>query len=167
MTVAKMKSSAGSEPTIGLERNARKHTAVALSQILAETYLTQLRTQYYHWNVTGEHFSQLHLLFESQYNALAAGVDELAERIRALGYPAPGTFGEFLSLAKLEEDTSLPADWRTMVTNLLEVNEALARHIRESIKEAEEVDDEGTTDLFIRRLQEHEKAAWMLRAYLQ
>lgn len=167
MTVAKMKSVSASEPSIGLERNARKHVAVKLAQMLAETYLTQLRTQYYHWNVTGEHFNQLHTLFETQYNALAAGVDELAERLRALGFPSPGTFSEFLSLAKLEEDTSLPTDWQTMVHNLLEVNEALARHLREGIKEAQESGDEGSADLFIRRLQEHEKASWMLRVYLQ
>jgi starvation-inducible DNA-binding protein len=167
MSITKIKSAASGEPAIGLERNARKHVAVSLAQMLAETYLTQLRTQYYHWNVRGEHFNQLHTLFEGQYNALAAGVDELAERLRALGYPAPGTFSEFLSLAKLEEDTSLPADWQTMVSNLLMSNEALARHLREGIKEAQEAGDEGSADLFIRRLQEHEKAAWMLRSYLQ
>lgn len=167
MTVAKMKSSVSGEPSIGLERNARKHVAEALAQVLAETYMTQLKTQYYHWNVTGTHFAALHTLFETQYNSLSAAVDELAERIRALGFNAPGTFREFESLAKMEEDTSLPTDWRTMVSNLLAANEVLARHLREAIEEVQKAGDEGTADLFIRRIQDHEKAAWMLRSHLQ
>jgi starvation-inducible DNA-binding protein len=167
MSLAKIKSATGAEPAIGLEKNARKHVAEALAQVLAETYLTQLKTQYYHWNVTGTHFSSLHLLFESQYNALAAGVDEIAERIRYLGFPTPGTFREFAALADLKEDASLPSDWETMVKNLLTANEGLARHLREKIEEAQEAGDEGSADLFIRRVQEHEKAAWMLRSFLQ
>jgi len=166
MTLAKIKSQTGDEPSIGLEKNARKHVAEILSQVLAETYLTQLKTQYYHWNVTGTHFSSLHLLFEGQYNALAAGVDEIAERIRSLGFNTPGTFKEFLGLAEIKEDANLPSDWETMVKNLLGANEALARHLRKNIEEAQEAGDEGTADLFIRRVQEHEKAAWMLRSFL-
>jgi starvation-inducible DNA-binding protein len=167
MTLAKIKSHTGDEPSIGLERNARRHVAEALSQALAETYLAQLKTQYYHWNVTGQNFSSLHLLFEGQYNALAKGVDEIAERIRSLGFPTPGTFREFLALGSLKEDSGLPAGWEAMVKNLLTANETLARHLRDRIAQAQEAGDEGTADLFIRRLQEHEKNAWMLRSYLQ
>ncbi len=167
MSLTKMKSPASGEPAIGLERNARKHVAEALGQVLAGTYLTQLKTQYYHWNVTGTHFGSLHALFETQYNGLSAAVDEIAERIRALGFPTPGTFREFTALAEVEEDKTLPADWSVMVKNLLAANEALARHLREHLAEVQEAGDEGTADLFIRRLQEHEKAAWMLRSYLQ
>lgn len=166
MSLTKIKSQASNDPAIGLEKNARKHVAEALGQVLAETYLTQLKTQYYHWNVTGTHFSSLHLLFEGQYNALSAAVDEIAERIRTLGFPTPGTFREFASLASVKEDTSLPADWETMVKNLLGANESIARHLRDRLSEVQEAGDEGTADLFIRRLQEHEKAAWMLRSYL-
>lgn len=166
MAIAKMKTPSSGEPDIGLERNARKHVAEALAQVLAGTYLTQLKTQYYHWNVTGTHFSSLHVLFEGQYNALAAAVDEIAERIRSLGFPTPGTFREFAALAEIPEDKTLPSDWSAMVKNLLAANEALARHLREHLADVQDAGDEGTADLFIRRLQEHEKAAWMLRSYI-
>ena len=167
MAIAKMKSAPTGEIAIGLDSRARKEVVAALSHGLANTYLLQLKTQYYHWNVTGEHFAALHLLFETQYNELAAAVDELAERIRALGATTPGTFHEFAELASLQEDKSLPSNWQTMVSNLVAAHEAITRLARERIKVAQRAGDEGTADLFIRRLQAHEKAAWMLRSHLQ
>ena len=166
MSIAKLKTKTSAEPAIGIERNARKHVAESLAQLLAGTYLLQLKTQYYHWNVTGPHFSPLHLLFESQYNGLAPAVDEIAERMRSIGFATPGTFAEFLSLSDIKEDKSLPADWSEMVKNLLLAHELLARQFRENIESVQKAGDEGSADLFIRRMQEHEKAAWMLRSYL-
>jgi starvation-inducible DNA-binding protein len=166
MALAKTKAASG-EIGIGLNSNARKEVAEALSHGLANTYLLQLKTQYYHWNVTGPQFISLHLLFEEQYKALAAGVDELAERIRSLGFSAPGTFRNFEELAMLQEDKSLPGGWEMMVANLVAAHESLSRNARERIKFVQKMGDEGTADLFIRRLQEHEKAAWMLRSHLQ
>ena len=167
MSVAKLKPlSSGNEPAIGLERNARKHVAESLAQVLSATYMTQLKTQYYHWNVTGTHFSSLHLLFEGQYNDLFTAVDEIAERIRSLGFTTPGTFAEFSAMTDIKEDKSLPSSWEAMVQNLLHANELLARELRENIGIVQEAGDEGTADLFIRRMQVHEKAAWMLRSYL-
>jgi starvation-inducible DNA-binding protein len=177
MSITKIKSPAGkavahktsssSEPAIGLENRTRKDVVESLTHALADTYLLQVKTQYYHWNVTGPQFSSLHLLFEGQYNALAAAVDEYAERIRALGAFSPGTFREFEALSNLKEDKALPESWEAMVRNLLDANEAVARNIRQAIGDIEDTGDEGTTDLFVRRIQEHEKAAWMLRSLLQ
>jgi starvation-inducible DNA-binding protein len=161
------KPSGSSEPAIGLDNRARKEVVECLTHTLADTYLLQVKTQYYHWNVTGPQFSSLHLLFEAQYNALFAAVDEYAERIRTLGAFSPGTFREFEALSTIKEDKSLPENATAMVKNLLEANEAVARRIRQALGDIEDSGDEGTKDLFVRRIQEHEKAAWMLRSYLQ
>ena len=167
MAISKIKPQQAEDVSTGIDNRARKEVAECLSHMLGETYMLQLKTQYYHWNVTGAHFKSLHVLFEEQYNALSASVDEIAERIRVLGYTAPGTFREFSELATIKEDKSLPADWRAMVKNLVAGNEALSRHARLWIGEVQKAGDEGTADLFIRKLQEHEKAAWMLRSHLE
>lgn len=166
MSVTKVKPAAN-EAEIGIAPAARKEVAQLLKESLANTYSLQLKTQYYHWNVTGPSFSSLHALFASQYEELAEAVDELAERIRSLGHTTPGTFYEFAALASLKEDKYPPSDWKAMVANLLAAHEALARSVRDKIPVAQKAGDEGTADLFIGRLQAHEKAAWMLRSYLQ
>ncbi len=167
MAVIKAKSENSHPLNTGLGANARKEVAVCLGQLLAETYVLQLKTQYYHWNVTGPHFSALHVLFGGQYDAIAVAVDEVAERIRSVGHVAPGSFREFSALASIKEDKSLPASWKEMVENLTEANETVARVAREWLPKIQKAGDEGTADLLIRRLQEHEKAAWMLRSHLQ
>ena len=151
---------------IGINAKSRKEVAQMLSKQLADTYLLQLKTKYYHWNVTGENFHGLHELFDAQYEELAEASDELAERIRALDLEAPGTFQEFLKQASLKEDKNLPAGWREMVRNLLEAHEDIIRQTRNKVTAAQKAGDEGTADLFIGRLQAHEKAAWMLRSHL-
>ena len=150
---------------IGIEAKKRKAVAEALKSQLADTYLLQLKTKFYHWNVTGAQFFSLHTLFDKQYEALSAAVDELAERIRSLGFAAPGTFREFLELTALAEDKSLPENWEKMVQNLVSDHETLIRSAREKVALAQEQGDEGTADIFIKRIQEHEKAAWFLRSH--
>ena len=157
---------AHSDIDIGLNDNARKQVGQCLSQLLADTYLLQLKTQYYHWNVTGENFLSLHMLFEKQYDELAEAVDELAERIRALGLPAPGTFQQFSELASLKEDTHLPSAWQDMVAGLAAAHEAVIRATRDELEMVQKSGDEGTADLIIGRLQVHEKIVWMLRSHL-
>lgn len=165
MAVATMRPKDGATD-IGINAKSRKDVAQSLARTLAGTYLLQLKTQYYHWNVTGGNFHSLHELFNEQYEELSGAVDELAERIRALGVSAPGTFQEFSAMSSLTEDRSLPGTWGAMVNNLLAANEEVAREIRERIKLAQKSGDEGTADLFIKRIQAHEKAAWMLRSHL-
>lgn len=150
---------------IGINAKSRKDVAQSLSRVLADTYVLQLKTKYYHWNVTGALFHSLHTLFDAQYQELSNAVDELAERIRALGVTAPGTFHEFSGLSSLKEDKYLPTGWNDMVYNLTAAHEQLICDIREKLTLVQKAGDEGTADLFIRRIQEHEKAAWMLRSH--
>lgn len=149
----------------GLNDNQRKKIASALARILADTHVLYLKTHGYHWNVTGPHFQSLHTLFEEQYTELFEALDELAERIRALGEFAPGSTKQFLELATLSEDPSVP-DANAMLTNLVQDNEALVRSLRSAIEEAEEAGDAATADLLTERLDKHEQAAWMLRSSL-
>ena len=151
---------------IGISPNHRKEVVEALTSQLADTYLLQLKTKFYHWNVTGPNFFSLHTLFDKQYEELAEGVDELAERIRSLGFTAPGTFHEFTAAAKLKEDKTLPANWEVMIENLTAAHEQIIKTTREKIELCQNNGDEGTADLFIKRLQEHEKTAWFLRSHV-
>ena len=134
-----------------------------LNKFLADTYTLYLKTQNYHWNVTGPHFSQLHLMFEGQYAELAAAVDEVAERFRALGEKASGSFSAFARLGTVKEETGAP-DYRQMIKNLAQDNQTAAETAEALIKAAQEVGDEGTADLGIRRVQVHQKNHWMLSA---
>lgn len=167
MASTKNKAIVSNDINIGIGANARKEVAAYLAQLLAGTYILQLKTQYYHWNVTGPHFAGLHTLFGAQYDAIALAVDEVAERIRSLGHATPGTFREFSSVSVIKEDKNLPEDWQEMVGNLAEDNEAVARTAKEWLGRVQKAGDEGSADLLIRRIQEHEKAAWMLRSHLQ
>ena len=166
MSVVPLAQDDSAEINIGIDKKARKDIAKALSIVLADTYSLQIKTQYYHWNVTGPLFQSLHILFQEQYNLIAPAVDEIAERIRSLGYVSPGTYREFSELATIKEDKTLPTDWAGMVKNLVAANESLTRSARALAKKASDAGDEGTTDLMVRRTQEHEKASWMLRSLL-
>lgn len=154
------------EINIGIQENDRREIAEGLGGVLADTYTLYLKTHNYHWNVTGPTFQMLHELFESQYNELAGAVDGIAERIRALDFPAPGSFSEFASLSSIQEANGVPQS-QEMVKDLVNGNEAVVRTARSVIKTAQDAGDEGTADLLIARTQAHEKAAWMLRSHLR
>lgn len=151
---------------IGIAENERKEIAGGLSRLLADTYTLYLKTHNYHWNVTGPMFQTLHLMFETQYNELALAVDLIAERIRALGFPAPGTYAQFSQLASIKEETGVP-DARTMIRNLVEGQETVARTARSVFPVVDKSNDQPTADLLTQRMQVHEKAAWMLRSLLE
>lgn len=150
---------------IGIEENDRREIAAGLSKLLADTYTLYLKTHNFHWNVTGPMFQTLHLMFEQQYTGLAQAVDEIAERIRALGVPAPGTFKEFGQLTSIKEDEGSPSA-EEMIRQLVEGQETVVRTARSVFPVVERVHDEPTADLLTTRMQVHEKTAWMLRSLL-
>lgn len=139
--------------------------AAALGVLLADSYILALKTQNYHWNVVGSDFVQLHTLFGDQYEALSGAIDEVAERIRALGFPAPASFGEFAERSSLKSTAGAPAA-RDMITALRDDNLAAAKSAYAVIRAAEAVGDDSSADLATGRVTEHEKAAWMLSALL-
>ena len=151
---------------IGMAENERREIAQGLSKLLADTYTLYLKTHNFHWNVTGPMFRTLHLMFEEQYNELALAVDLIAERIRALGFPAPGTYKQFVELASIQEVEGVPraAD---MVRHLVAAQEATARTARKLLPVVDEANDQPTADLLTQRLNVHEKTAWMLRSLLE
>jgi|SRR5690554_46155 len=151
---------------IGIEKSTRDAIAKELSKVLADSYSLYLKTHNYHWNVTGPMFQTLHLMFEEQYTEMAGAVDELAERIRQLGFPAPGTFKQFNALSVIEEDDEIP-NATGMIANLCEANEVVARTSRAAFSIAEKANDQPTCDLLTQRMQVHEKTAWMLRSMLE
>ncbi len=150
---------------IGIGADKRKKIADGLSVLLAESYTLYLKTHGYHWNVTGPFFSSLHLLFEQQYTELAAAIDVIAERIRALGHYSPASFTEFAKLSGIQEDTSVPKAM-AMVETLANDNEHILETARSLIPLTLEAGDEATNDLLTQRLQVHSKSAWMLRSHL-
>jgi starvation-inducible DNA-binding protein len=149
---------------LGLSDNARKQVAEALGPILADHYLLALKTQNFHWNVTGPNFQGLHALFGTQYAALLAAVDVIAERIRTLGYPAPGGFAAYAKLATLPEAKG-GESWSQMCGQLATDNDALVQRCRTARELAENMGDAETGDLMIERMDEMAKAAWMLRSH--
>lgn len=163
--------SAVSAPAIDIGINAADRKAIAdgLSRFLADSYTLYLKTHNFHWNVTGPMFNTLHVMFETQYTEQWAALDDIAERIRALGFNAPGSYAEFTRLSSIREESGLSdsADWREMVRQLTVGNEAVCRTARKVLDVADDADDEPTEDLLIQRLQTHEKYAWMLRSLLQ
>lgn len=149
----------------GINKNDRKTIADALAKLLADSYTLYLKTQNFHWNVTGAQFTNLHELFEKQYQDLANAVDAIAERIRALGLPAPGSYKEFSSLTSIKEASgSYTAD--KMIEALVADNESIVRNARELFPSVDEAKDESTADLLTERMEVHEKNAWMLRSLL-
>ncbi|MBF0373017.1 MAG: DNA starvation/stationary phase protection protein [Alphaproteobacteria bacterium] len=154
-----------SEIDIGIDEDARKRIGEGLSRLLADTYTLYLKTHNFHWNVTGPMFNTLHLMFETQYNELALAVDLIAERIRALGFPAPGSYRQFAELTCLSEETTVPAA-EEMIRQLVKDQEAVVRTARSIFPVVDAAHDEPTADLLTQRMQVHEKTAWMLRSML-
>lgn len=150
---------------IGIDEADRIALAEGLSKVLADTYTLYLKTHNYHWNVTGPMFNTLHLMFEEQYNELWIAVDLIAERIRSLGHPAPGTYREFAALTRIAEPDGVPTA-EAMLVDLVEGNEAVTKTAREVFETADTANDQSTADLLTQRLQVHEKTAWMLRSML-
>lgn len=150
---------------IGIDAAERADITDGLARLLADTYTLYLKTHNYHWNVTGPMFQTLHLMFETQYTELAIAVDLIAERIRALGERAPGTYHEFARLASIPEDDDAP-DAQEMIRRLLSGQEAVVRTARSIFPTVDDAHDEPTADLLTQRMQVHEKNAWMLRSLL-
>ncbi|WP_071190371.1 Dps family protein [Trichormus sp. NMC-1] len=151
---------------IGIDDVSRGKIAEGLSRLLADTYSLYLKTHNFHWNVTGPMFQTLHLMFETQYIELALAVDLIAERIRALGYPAPGTYSEYAQLSSIPETPGVPKA-KEMIQLLVEGQEAVVRTARSIFPMVDEVNDEPSADLLTQRMQVHEKTAWMLRSLLE
>lgn len=150
----------------GINEADRKEIAHGLSRLLADTYTLYLKTHNFHWNVTGPMFQTLHLMFETQYTELALAVDLIAERIRALGIFAPGTYREFAELSSIKEESKRPSATE-MIQLLVEGQEAVVRTARSLFPAVERAQDEPTADLLTQRMQLHEKTAWMLRSLLE
>lgn len=151
----------------GIEAKDRKELAEGLSTLLADSYTLYVKTQNYHWNVTGPMFRSLHMMFEEEYTELAAAVDEIAERIRALGHYAPGGFAAFQKRSNVGDAPEKVPSATEMIRDLVEGNETVVRTARKVLSTAEDAGDEGTADLATQRLRVHEKAAWMLRSLVQ
>ena len=150
----------------GLSVGQREAIADHLSKLLADSYTLYLKTHNYHWNVTGPQFNTLHTMFEEQYSELALAVDEIAERIRALGIKAPGSYGQFSTLTSVDESTGGESATE-MVRELVKGQETIVRTAREAFPTASDANDEPTADLLTQRMQLHEKNAWMLRSMLE
>lgn len=153
------------EINIGIPEKNRKEITKGLSRVLADSYTLYLKTHNYHWNVTGPMFQTLHTMFEVQYNELALAVDGVAERIRALGEFAPGSYSAFRELTSIKESTGVPKATE-MVRDLVDGHETVARTARAVFEAAEAGKDEASLDLLTQRIQLHEKTAWMLRSLL-
>ena len=152
---------------IGISENDRAAIATGLSHLLADTYTLYLTTHNFHWNVTGPMFNTLHQMFMVQYTELWAAVDPVAERIRSLGHPAPGSYAQFSALASLPDAPTTPPKALAMVRILVDGHEAVARTARSIFSLADKASDEPTADLLTQRLTVHEQTAWMLRSLLE
>jgi starvation-inducible DNA-binding protein len=157
----------GAGVDIGISEVDRRSIVDGLSKLLADTYTLYLTTHNFHWNVTGPMFNTLHQMFMTQYTELWNAVDPIAERIRSLGYPAPGSYAQFGSLASIKDVPVEVPKALDMVAILVEGHEAVARTARSLFSIAEKAGDEPTSDLLTQRLTIHEKTAWMLRALLE
>ena len=151
---------------IGIKGKDRERIVQGLSRVLADTYTLYLKTHNFHWNVEGPMFNTLHLMFMDQYTELWNALDAIAERIRSLGYPSPGTGKDFARLTSIEETEGVP-DALEMVRLLVAGHEAVTRTARAAFPAAEKAGDESSCDLLTQRLQIHEKTAWMLRSLLK
>jgi starvation-inducible DNA-binding protein len=150
---------------IGIPEQDRLTIASGLSRLLADTYTLYLKTHNFHWNVTGPMFNTLHLMFETQYTELAIAVDQIAERIRALGVAAPGSYAQFAEITDVAEETGVPTA-EEMIAQLVKDQETVVRTARSVFPLADAAGDEPTADLLTQRMQIHEKTAWMLRAMI-
>lgn len=152
---------------IGIDEEHRAFIARGLSRLLAETYTLYLTTHNFHWNVTGRMFNTLHTMFMAQYTEMWNAVDPIAERIRALGFYAPGSYAEFSKLSTLPDAPAKPPKAMEMVEILAQGHEALARTAREVFPIVDEAGDQPSADVLTQRMDIHEKTAWMLRALLE
>jgi starvation-inducible DNA-binding protein len=166
-TMAKPNEKTGPRINIGISDEDRAAIAGGLSRLLADTYTLYLTTHNFHWNVTGPMFNTLHLMFMEQYTELWNAVDPVAERIRSLGHPAPGSYAQFGELSSIKDVPRDPPKALEMVAILVEGHEAVARTARSIFPMAEKAGDEPTADLLTQRLTVHEQTAWMLRSLLQ
>lgn len=167
LVVAVQSSSGAPAIRIGISDEDRAAIAAGLSRLLADTYTLYLTTHNFHWNVTGPMFNSLHAMFMAQYTELWNAVDPIAERIRSLGHPAPGSYAQYGELTSLKDAPSVPPSAMDMVRILVEGHEAVARTARGIFPLADKASDEPTADLLTQRLTVHEQAAWMLRALLE
>jgi len=151
---------------IGIAEAQRQAIAEGLSALLADTYTLYLKTHNFHWNVTGPMFETLHQMFERHYRELWDSVDLIAERIRALGFPAPGTYAEFIRLSSIKEDAGIPGA-EEMIQSLVQGHEAVTRTARKLVAAAEAANDQATLDVLTQRMHSHEKTSWMLRSLLE
>lgn len=151
---------------IGISAAERNKIVKGLSALLADSYTLYLMTHNFHWNVTGPQFNSLHLMFMAQYTEQWNALDLIAERIRALGHPAPGTYKEFVKLASIKEVEGVPK-YTDMVRHLVAAQEATARTARQLFPVVDAANDQPTADLLTQRLEVHEKTAWMLRSLLE
>ena len=165
--MAKAKSSAAPSINIGISEKDRSAIASGLSKLLADTYTLYLTTHNFHWNVTGPMFNTLHAMFMVQYTELWNAVDPVAERIRSLGHPAPGSYAQFGKLGSLPDAPATPPKALEMVRILVTGHEAVARTARSLFPLADKAGDEPTADLLTQRLTVHEQTAWMLRSLLE
>ena len=166
MSKGKKAAAAATAINIGIGEKDRAAIAAGLSKLLADTYTLYLTTHNFHWNVTGPMFNTLHAMFMAQYTELWAAVDPIAERIRSLGHPAPGSYAAFGKLASIADAPSTPPKALAMVKILVDGHEAVARTARSVFPVAAHADDQPTADLLTQRLDIHEKTAWMLRSLL-
>ena len=150
----------------GIPESDRQEIAEGLSRLLADSYTLYLKTHNFHWNVTGPMFQTLHTMFEEEYTELATAVDEIAERIRALGHPAPGSYAAYAKLSTVTESEDVP-EAKVMVEQLVSAHETVAKTARSVFPAAEAGHDEVTADLLTQRMTVHEKTAWMLRSLLE
>jgi len=151
---------------IGISEAERKKIVAGLSALLADSYTLYLMTHNFHWNVTGPQFNSLHLMFMGQYTEQWNALDMIAERIRALGFPAPGTYNEFVKLASIKEVDGVPKA-NDMIRHLVAAQEATARTARKLFPVVDAANDQPTADILTQRLEIHEKTAWMLRSLLE
>lgn len=165
-TKSKKETAGGTKIDIGIGESDRVKIAEGLAHLLADSYTLYLKTHNFHWNVTGPMFQTLHLMFETQYTELATAVDLIAERIRSLGVPAPGTYKEFAELTSIEESEGVPSA-TDMIRQLVEGQEAVVKTARSIFPRIEKAGDEVSADLLTQRMQLHEKNAWMLRSLLE
>ena len=154
------------EINLGIPETNRQQIAEGLSRLLADTYTLYLQTHNFHWNVTGPMFQTLHILFMQQYTELWNALDLIAERIRALGHPAPGSYKRYVELSTIKEEDGVPSA-HDMIRQLVAGQEAVARTARAAFKVADAADDQPTADLLTQRMEVHEKNAWMLRVLLE
>ena len=165
--MAKSRSAGAPAINIGISEKDRAAIAAGLSKLLADTYTLYLTTHNFHWNVTGPMFNTLHAMFMGQYTELWNAVDPIAERIRSLGHPAPGSYAQFGKLSSLKDAPADPPKALDMVRVLVAGHEAVARTAREVFPLADKAGDEPTADLLTQRLTVHEQTAWMLRSLLE